>query len=125
MSATWTAYTVAGGTRYDRPLNEPENVNVIRLNWISQPWCLAGLAIGKVAVGALILRLQAPCRWRSYLIWALCSIGVVWNGIQIILIFVQCRPISKVWNTAIQGHCWSVWIVVKNGVGVGGKLTID
>lgn len=122
MSVTWTVYVHVGGTRYTPPLSPEESVNVNRISWISQLWCILSLATGKLAIAALILRLQAPSKWRTYVIWIMCVIAVIWNMIQMIFSCVQCRPIGKLWNPAIKGTCWSPRIIEKNAVASNGKL---
>lgn len=119
MAVTWTVYSDLGGTSYT-PLDPSTAVAVARLNWISQAWCILGLMFGKLGVAALILRLQAPAKWRTILIWTMCTILVIWDVIAVILIFAQCQPTEALWNPTVEGHCWSPWVVVNDAIAVSG-----
>jgi hypothetical protein len=123
MTVTWTVYSSLGGTSY-APMAPEQAVTVARLNWISQAWCIAGLMFGKLAVATLILRLQAPAKWRTIAIWTMCIILVLYDLIQITLVFVQCHPVEALWNPAVKGECWSPWIVVDNAIAVSGKSLV-
>ena len=123
QSITWTVYSHLGGTSY-APMSEQNVVTTGLLSWMSQAWSMAALVFGKMAVSALILRLQSPTRWRTILLTVLCSIAVVWDTIEIILIFVQCSPTQALWDSRVPGKCWNPKIVTYNGIAVAGKWLI-
>lgn len=102
-------------------MSEQSVVTTGLLTWISQCWSMAALVFGKLAVAALILRLQSPAKWRTILLKILCIVAVVWDTVEIILIFVQCSPTEALWNPAVQGKCWNPKIVTYNGIAVACK----
>ena len=117
QSITWTVYSHLGGTSY-APMSDHDIVTTAFLSWISQCWSMAALVFGKMAVAALILRLQSPAKWRTILLKVLCVIAVVWDLVEIIIIFVQCSPSEALWNPEVQGKCWNPKIVTYNGIAV-------
>ena len=121
MTITWTVYTGLGGTSYN-PLTPPRMSQINEVNWISQVWCITALVTGKIAIAALIKRLQAPCRWRTTVLWIAPSIIALWCSGQIVMIFVQCRPVGKLWNPERSGTCWDPKIVVINAQSIAGTL---
>ena len=123
MSIIWTVYADEGGTRHVAALSGPQIVTVTRLNWISQPFCIWGLLAGKTSVACLVARLQAPTKWRRYLLWILCSIMFVLNNITIVFIFTQCRPVYLLWNPKSdpRGNCWSPNIVSNLATASGSR----
>jgi hypothetical protein len=102
-------------------MSEQNVVTTGLLSWISQCWSMAALVFGKLAVAALILRLQSPAKWRTILLKALCIVAAIWDTIEIILIFVQCSPTEALWNPAVHGKCWNPKIVTYNGIAVACK----
>lgn len=117
----WTVYERIGGARYIPPLSPGDTIRVGRLNVISQSLCPLALCVGKLAVAALIMRLQAPCRWRTHLCWALTGAMVIWTAIHFIFVYTECRPIQKLWNPHIEGHCWVTGFIVRSSIALSCK----
>lgn len=103
MSVTWTVYAYLGATRY-APLSHARQTQTIKVNWISQVWCIMSLMTSKIAVAALIARLQSPCRWRTNLLWVVSAINVAWSVSEIIILFTQCRPLSKIFDHPLKAR---------------------
>ena len=117
MSISWTVYAKLGGT-LETPLPYDRTVKIIFVSWLSQTWCITAIITTKIAVAALIKRIQAPSKWRTAVLWFLCSVSAAWALIQIGFIWGQCRPAATLWDP--QGHpdgsCWSLTVVVFNGM---------
>ncbi|KAM0302193.1 hypothetical protein ACHAO8_011594 [Botrytis cinerea] len=107
MSAVWTIYANDGGCRHAATLTPQQLINTARLNWISQPLCVAGLTTCKISVACLILRLQSPTPWRTKLLVGLCTVMLLMNISVVTLMFTQCTPVRMLWDpaSAPYGHC--------------------
>ncbi|KAL2045432.1 hypothetical protein ABVK25_012103 [Lepraria finkii] len=105
-SCILAAYVSYGGARHTFDIPAAQLPTVTKLNYISQVFHIMGISIGKVAVALLIYRLQAPCRWRTWVLACL-SIGVFVTGsLSIILYFLQCTPRQALFNPSL-GKCWN------------------
>lgn len=110
MSIIWTIYADEGGCRHAASLADAQITSTGRLNWISQPICVAGLTTGKISVACLNLRLQPPTRWRTNLLVGLCTLMVCVNTTLVILMFTQCIPVNRLWSPpslVADGHCFN------------------
>ena len=91
MSIIWTVYALAGGAQHLSSLSPLQVVQITRLNWISQPFCIAGLVAGRLSVACLIKRLQSPTLWRTSLLWGLMIVLVLYSFVEIVLVYTQVR----------------------------------
>lgn len=106
FSALFTAYAASGGARHIFYLNSdpPQKSFVLKLNWVSQVFSIAGIASGKVSVALLIYRIQAPCKRRTWFL-IFCSISSVLIGVGLVVsLMAQCSPPEALWNGG--GKCW-------------------
>ncbi|KAG6988865.1 hypothetical protein G7Y79_00069g096570 [Physcia stellaris] len=117
MSISWTVYARLGGT-LDAPLPYSSTVKIIFISWLSQTWCITAIVTTKISIAALIKRLQAPSKWRTVVLWSLCSVSAAWALIQIGFVWGQCRPTATLWDPRghSNGSCWSPTVVVYNGM---------
>ena len=53
-------------------------------------------------------------------LWANIGVQVVVNGIAIIQVYLQCRPVDKRWDSKDPGHCMNPHIHVDVGYVQGG-----
>ena len=102
-----------GGCRhlYYLEMDPEQAVKAIRLNWITQPVVIYNLATGKISVALVILRIMGKSKWRkAFLVYGAMIGSLVICTITVILTFVQCRPVSALWNTQLvvmgQATCW-------------------
>lgn len=106
FTITWSIYAHNGGCRHVFYLSKSSQELALRMNWISQPFCVLAIASGKVSVAFLILRLGPPDRLRRWLLYLAAITISIPFGIQCIIIFAQCRPPRALWNFDIVGKCW-------------------
>lgn len=121
MSISWTVYARLGGT-LDAPLPYHRTVKISFVSWLSQTWCIVAITTTKIAVAALIMRLQGPSRWRTRVLWFLCSVSAAWAVIQIGFVWGRCHPTATLWDPQgnPDGKCWSPTVVVYNGIACSG-----
>jgi hypothetical protein len=64
-----------------------------------------GMCFMKVGIGLSLLRLSLSKRFN----WAVLACIVLSMCVNLIVfpgVFAQCRPVNKLWNTALKGTCW-------------------
>ena len=89
-------------------------VEAARRFYISQPFALMGVVLGRVSVGLLLLRIIGQSVWRRGVIWACIGTSLVFGVLNCILLFAACRPAEAVWNPFVQGAvCWDPTVVTK------------
>ena len=105
----WTIYSLSGGGRHVYYLSPEERVRLTRLNWVSQPPVIIALATGKISVAFLILRILGPgsTRWLRNVLYFIMWSSIGFSGLAVIIQFVQCSPVQKLWDTNLEGHCWN------------------
>lgn len=101
-----------GGTRHFYYLSqEPKKaLFVVKYNWIAQPFGIMSLALGKIAIAALLLRLvQRTSKWRRWVLYGISAWTLV-NGILMsVFTFVQCEDPRALWDPVIKAKtkCWN------------------
>lgn len=113
----WTVYANLGGTRHVFYLSVPQQQNALKLNWISQTFCVLGLAFGKLSVGFLIYRIGVPKAWLRRLLYFFMTSQFILFSLAFIFVFVQCQPVTKLWTFTEAGICWdpqilTVWTII-------------
>ncbi|MCJ1285987.1 hypothetical protein MMC26_005329 [Xylographa opegraphella] len=103
----WTIYATIGGCRHIFYLSTTQWYSLTKINWISQPFCVMAIASGKVSVAYLILRLQAPCKWRTGLLYFIAASAVVFGAVDCVITFAQCSPAYALWTADVAASCWS------------------
>src|ERR1700754_3957670 len=117
IAIQWTYFVSIGGAQHVAYLDEKQIIAGNRLNWISQAFCILGLMTSKIAVACLIKRLQAPCRWRTIVLWVMMATMSVYDIVEIILIFTNCRPVQLLWEgpqSKTPGTCNNPEIFLNN-----------
>ena len=65
--------------------------------------------LSKISICLLLLRLlgDSNARKRKRVLYSLMVVLSVYNGLFVIIVLVQCRPIEKLWDKQVKGVCWS------------------
>ncbi len=111
LSIAGTVLLRNGGCRHvyylimDQGPNQLIEIN--RLFYICQVFAIMGLATGRVAVAALILRLMGPSRWRKLFLWFTMISTFLISMLNSILLFAPCKPAAAVWNPFASANCWN------------------
>lgn len=114
----WVIYANHGGTRHVFYLQPEAQVTALKINWISQTFCVLGLAFGKISVGFLIMRIGLPDRKLRMLLYFCVISQFVLFSLAIVFVYAQCRPVTKLWNfLELDGECWNpqiltVWTII-------------
>lgn len=66
---------------------------------------IGALAGGKLAIIAALLHLRGPHDPKPWLLWAIGFTSVIFNGLTIVFLLLQCSPVQKLWNNDLPGAC--------------------
>ena len=87
-------------------LTEIEITHAIKWNWINQSLGILATATGKLAIVAFLQQIHGPeSRKKVIFLWGIGISNLVVNCITIVLIWAQCDPSAKLWNSALSGSC--------------------
>ena len=107
----WTVYVHIGGCRHVYYLPVHTQELALKLNWISQVFCIWSIIFGKVSVALLILRLGPRDKLRRGLLYSAGGSITILFGLQTIFVFAQCRPSKALWTFGIAAKCWDPRVV--------------
>lgn len=122
-SSFWTVYSIEGGARHVYYLTLDQGIRASRLNWISQPFTIMALATGKASVAFFLLRILGPSKWRKPFLYFVTISSLIGCGIDSILSFVQCKPVGRLWDSRIDGHCWNPRVQADFALVLAGEQT--
>ncbi|KAJ6001228.1 hypothetical protein N7481_001637 [Penicillium waksmanii] len=96
---------------------DPSNVSkVIMHDYLTQTFCLAGGAMGRVSFVVFIIGLLVQKSSQKIALWTLVGLQVVVNTLFIIIIFVQCPGHeSAIWDYSGKRKCWDVHVQAYYG----------
>lgn len=93
--------------RHSETLTSEQLLLVAKWDWIPQPFSIIALALVKLSISALLLRLLGPqakwSRWFLYINMILFPLTMV---IASITTFAQCDPPRALWETVPGAKCW-------------------
>ena len=117
-----TVSTHYGIGRHVANLPSQDTIEAIRLSNITDPFGVMAFCIPKVAVALLLVRIMAPVQRGRWFLYSITG-GVVIAGIlDCIFLFVQCTPVTALWDPIIAATatCWKPSVLVNYGYFVGG-----
>ena len=121
----WVFYVHVGGTHHVYHLPQSTIGSALKINWISQNFCVLGLAFGKISVGLLIMRIGVPkVRTRYLLYFFMISQSIVF-AISIVLVWAQCTPVTKLWDVEASGNCWNSRIITVVSIIASSKFPTE
>ena len=95
--------------------------------WIifTDNFAFLSIALPKLGVGILIVRLFRPQRWLKNLILTLCSGLNILAIIGFIITYIQCDPVAGQWDPFAypQTSCWNRAVQIIYSCAVGGTYT--
>ncbi|GJN77429.1 O-methyltransferase [Purpureocillium lilacinum] len=101
-------------------LSDADIVQTNFWSWMAQVLAILAMAVGRIAVIAFLITLQARTnvtgRWVLYLVGA--AQGLINLG-EVVLILRQCDPIQKLWDHNVPGTCDLVLVCSQVGFAQG------
>ena len=91
-------------------------VRAMKWQVVWQPTFIVSVILTRISICLFYLRIfTTNPRWR----WALYSIVafiLITNFPSFIIVFVQCKPFEKAWNSTLPGNCWPLGVGRKIGL---------
>ena len=78
---------------------------LLKLYIVLQPISTMAVAVARVSVAVLMLRLLGPSIWRKRFLYFIIVSTLLLGSIYSILVFFQCSPISSFWEFGVRGYC--------------------
>lgn len=121
-----TVDVLSGSARHLYYLRTDEIVDVLKYNWISQPFGVMASAFGKASVAFLVLRIIGPNTvWRKWFVYANVALYMLVSISSCIIIFVQCTPSRALWEPVVEARCWNPTINANYSVFQSGKTILQ
>lgn len=112
-----------GAGRHEYYLTRPQIVQELKWHTFSQIQLYICTALIKTSVWLFLVRIVNK-KYLIRLLYTLIAALVSVNLAVVIVLVTQCRPLDKVWDVRIKGHCWGI-IVLKTVCWIaGGKLEV-
>lgn len=93
--------------RHEETLSAEEVVQVAKWDWIPQPFSIMNLALVKLSISCLLLRLLGPqARWSRRFLHVNMVLFTLTMAVASILTFVQCDPPRALWEVVPGAKCW-------------------
>lgn len=117
-----------GAGRHLYYLTPAEIQLVLKVTWIENPLGIMALAIAKMSVAFLILRIIGPStRWRKWSLYLSIVLTFVVGTVSCILTFAQCNPPRALWEpTKVPGaKCWKPNVQSNFAIFSGGENEVE
>ena len=98
------------GSHYD-DLTEHGKIRAQKWVLVIRAFSTWPLAVPKLSVVALLVRVFEPRRWVAVTFYTLSGLGIVFAGVVSIVWVVQCSPIQKQFDSSVAGSCWAPSVV--------------
>lgn len=120
--ALYAALTIAstkhGIGHHIETINPEDLVVAVKFLFIGEFFAIIAVAISKTSFAVTLLRL-ATAKWHRVLIWSVTVTVNLSMWLCAIIIFVQCSPSEKLWDTKVEGTCWDPHIQIDYAVFAG------
>ena len=113
-----------GGCRHVYYLTDDQLLMIDKLLNVIQPFAIMTVAIGRISVAVLILRILKFSTWRKWFLYICIVSTLVFSVLTCGLIFAQCSPPEALWNPALDNaaHCWDPSILLNLTLFISSKL---
>ncbi|KAI1259430.1 hypothetical protein F5Y18DRAFT_296648 [Xylariaceae sp. FL1019] len=72
---------------------------------LGYPFNIGAFSLPNISIAILINRLLVPNTTRELALYSLVILQVIFAVVSIFIIFLQCHPTAKLWNSALTGTC--------------------
>lgn len=93
-----------GGGKHVGAISPENNVKGLHINFVTQPLCLIALALVKLSIGLLLMRLTTSKKFIRF-IWAAMILVILSFTANFLVVMLQCRPLAYTWGGAKEGKC--------------------
>ncbi|WPH01405.1 Hypothetical protein R9X50_00425000 [Acrodontium crateriforme] len=116
MQVFETLATLYGIGQHVEVLTHNDRVQAVKYFWIGTAFGIPSLGIAKLAVIALLFKIQGTRAPRMK--WVLYAVAIITNfinAVQVVIILNQCSPSAKLWDPMIEGNCNMLPIATVTG----------
>ncbi|MCJ1309425.1 hypothetical protein MMC25_003084 [Agyrium rufum] len=107
-ASLWTVYSLRDGGRHVYYLTPAQQSETTKFNWISQGPAIMAVGFGKISVGVFLLRILGPDdKWQRLTLYFVMITSFITASGALLVSYIQCSPVSKLWNPFEEGHCWA------------------
>ncbi|AEO71220.1 uncharacterized protein THITE_2058811 [Thermothielavioides terrestris NRRL 8126] len=100
-------------------------VRALEFNVLGQPWYLLSVTLSKISICLFFMGLLRRARqWRLLLAGLIVLLAVV-NLAFALAVYVQCRPLDKVWIPSMVGSCSDPRVQLYLGYAQGGEPSVE
>ena len=101
-----SAWKGAGKHAWDPSLTTDDLTKYLQYLWFSQYFNLTAMMALKLSISAFMLGFNFSKIYRRF-VWATVVALVALNVVfPYIILFGECRPIAKHWDSELSGYCW-------------------
>lgn len=119
-----TAGVHAGLGRHTYYLDSHQRSQAMKLNLIANPFGVLAYSLPNLSVAMFLNRILALDRGRKWFIYSVAISQNVFALASSILLFVQCVPLSFLWNHSIKATCLPIDGILAYSYFVGGQWCI-
>lgn len=128
MNISGTFFVLSGGCRHTIYLVLDKGIGgietVIKLWYVIQPFAIMAIAVGRMSVAVLILRIMGPSKWRKmFLYFSIISTFVI-STVASIIIFAACDPPQALWKPFLKAKCWNENVGNYVAITTSGRLPL-
>lgn len=84
-----------------------DRMQALRFNAIGQSFGVMGSTWGRLSFILLMLQLFGTSKWRRRALWSLFASQLIFNGIVVVCLYVQCKNIRSLWDFSFPSTCWN------------------
>lgn len=106
---------------YLKPL---QIVNTLKWQTISEPLGIMSPTLGRIAFAVYMLKLVGPDRKKRWTLLFCIVFSAIVNVLCIILIFAQCEHVQSIYDTHVDGRCWSKNVQARYGYFQGVRVLV-
>jgi hypothetical protein len=100
-----------------------DSTRALQFNVIGQPWYLISSTLSKVSICLFFMSLLRRARQWRILLAGLIVVMAIINLAFALAVYLQCRPLEKVWNPSAAGSCSDPNIQINFGYAQGGRFS--
>lgn len=79
----------------------------MKYEFLSQSFGIVASSLARISFATFLLKFWLTSRIWRWTIWSIILSQAVVNALILALIFLQCEPVTMLWDANAGGKCWS------------------
>ncbi|THW31040.1 hypothetical protein D6D25_05764 [Aureobasidium pullulans] len=92
--------------RHTTFVDSARSIKALYFGFLTQPICVWSICFAKCSIACTVLRTREDRPWRFVFCWIV-FVQVACTSATTVFQFLQCQPISALWDGNEAAHCWS------------------